>query len=162
MRRLREARGGCNELRRPGQEAGRKRRLCRGRCRGRRRARRPRGASVRLRSSSRSSTAARLLLLSSNASARSGGSGSGGPGGGRRSGALEDVGAARRAGLLALEPGAQAVLVEDVRAGQLLARVAGLHLLAADDANVVHRAQVLRRRVRIHALQIPASTQKFE
>ena len=165
---VRRLSGGCSELRRPRHEAGRKRRLCRRRCRGRRpsQARSPRGARLRLRSScspsSRSCTAARLLLLSSSASARSGGSRSGGAGGGRRRGALEDVGAARRAGLLALEPGAQAVLVEDVRAGQLLARVASLHLLAADDAHVVHRAQVLRRRVRIHALQVPASTQIYE
>ena len=51
------------------------------------------------------------------------------------------------AGLLALEPGAEAGRVEDVVAGQLLA--ARGHLLAADDADVVRRLELFRRRIRV-------------
>ena len=47
---------------------------------------------------------------------------------------------ARGAGLLPLEPGAQAGRVEDVVAGQLLAALD--HLVATDDAHVVGRLEV--------------------
>ena len=58
------------------------------------------------------------------------------------------------AGLLALEPGAQTVCVEDVVAGQLLQTAA--HLLPAHGTQIVR--EFCRVRVSEHRVQVPAHT----
>ena len=60
----------------------------------------------------------------------------------------KDVKPAGGAGLLSLEPGPQAGLVEDVVAGQLLGG-GSKHLLAADDADVVGVGELLGSCIRI-------------
>ena len=70
----------------------------------------------------------------------------------------EDVEPAGGAGLLSLEPGSEAGLVEDVIARQLLGG-GRQHLFPADDANVVGIGQLLLGRVRIprvHVVDGPA------
>ncbi len=71
--------------------------------------------------------------------------------------------ATRRTRLLALEPGAETALVEDVVAGQLLDLLGGCalvvgrvrHLLAANDADGVGEGgELLRRDVRIHDVEV--------
>ena len=56
---------------------------------------------------------------------------------------------AGRAGLLSLEPGPEAILVEDVSARQLLRGRRHHHLVPADDAHVVGVGQLLGGRVRV-------------
>mmetsp|Transcript_25310 Transcript_25310/g.83666 ORF Transcript_25310/g.83666 Transcript_25310/m.83666 type:complete len:221 (-) Transcript_25310:875-1537(-) len=58
----------------------------------------------------------------------------------------------RRALAVLLQPGSQAIEVEDVTAGQLLG-VRGLHLFSADDASVIHPRELFCRGVgepRVH------------